>query len=220
MKLAVSLRRSFGLGLAGMEGNFPHSSPHSAVLRSCSWKGVDNTPVFWLLPSSAPTARRLSLQPPPPPQSSKLGVGKRLAGDTARTADPNGPREIFHRAMEAPQLPFRPIVFSYHVPPQQKRDYQRGLITQPLMKCSNRSWMLPTHCTVPKAPLYGMPVASHTVFSKGVAAAAAYTGFTYICVPLPKSQESASYRMQETAKPSQRHASNDWPNHYLSIEHC
>lgn len=70
-------------------------------------------------------------------------------------------------------------------PPSPEKGSQRGLITQPSIKCSNGSWMLPTRCTVPKPPLYGMPVASHTVFSKVLAAA--YTGFMYICVPLPKS---------------------------------
>lgn len=77
--------------------------------------------------------------------------------------------------------------------------------------------MLPTRCTVPKPPLYGTPVASHTVLSEVVAAA--YAGFTYVCVPLPKSSELASYETQETAKRFQRHTSNDRANHYLSREH-
>lgn len=33
--------------------SFFHCSPHSVVLCSGSWKGVDNTPMFWLLLSSA-----------------------------------------------------------------------------------------------------------------------------------------------------------------------
>ena len=46
------------------------------------------TLVFWLLLSSAPMASGLSLQCFPP-SPSRLGVGKILGGDRARTADPN-----------------------------------------------------------------------------------------------------------------------------------
>ena len=58
--------RCIGSGWDGV--NFPHSRPHSAVLCIGSWKGVDNTPGFWRLLSSAPTASRLSLQHSPPHQ--------------------------------------------------------------------------------------------------------------------------------------------------------
>lgn len=50
--------------------NFHHSNPHSAVLYVGGCKGVDNTPEFWVMLSSASTASVLSLQhsplPPPP----------------------------------------------------------------------------------------------------------------------------------------------------------
>jgi len=49
---------------SGSDGvNFPHSSTRSAVIYICRQNSVDNTPIFWLLLSSACTASMLSLQP-------------------------------------------------------------------------------------------------------------------------------------------------------------
>lgn len=44
----------------------PHSSPDSALLCAGGWEGVDNTPVLWVLLSSAGTATALSSIPHSP----------------------------------------------------------------------------------------------------------------------------------------------------------
>lgn len=71
--------------------SFSPSSPHSAVLFFGIWKGVYSTPVFWLLLNRAGTASLLSLQHST--LSSRLGVGKILGGDIARTIHPNWSKE-------------------------------------------------------------------------------------------------------------------------------
>ena len=71
-----------------MELIFPIAALIALCFALVARKGVGNTPGFWLLLSSAPTASRLSLQHCPP-HTSRLGVGKILGGDGARTADPN-----------------------------------------------------------------------------------------------------------------------------------
>lgn len=79
------------LFLAELEFISP-SSHHSAVLSIGSWKGVDNTPVFWLQLRSISTASALSLNIP---YSSKgLGKGRVLGGHTAGSADPNPQRDM------------------------------------------------------------------------------------------------------------------------------
>ena len=78
---------NFVLGLAEMELIFPMEPSECCVFFIGSWKGVDDTLVFWLLQSSAPTTSRLSLQQSP--LTSRLGVDQILGGDTARTADTN-----------------------------------------------------------------------------------------------------------------------------------
>lgn len=80
--------------------NSPHSSPYSAVVLTGSYKGVDNTPAFWLLLGSAHSIRGVS---PTLPLSSWLGVSKILGGGRARTADPNRPEGYSYCMMSAQQ---------------------------------------------------------------------------------------------------------------------
>lgn len=62
------------IGSGSDEADFPHSSPHTAVLHTGSLKGADNTRVFWLLLSGAGTASAMSQQQPLHPQRvSSLG---------------------------------------------------------------------------------------------------------------------------------------------------
>jgi len=86
-------------GWAGGNGAGAHGAGAGGVqqLGWChAWRsqgyGVGDTPVVWLLPSSACTVWGLCLSFCPPP-GSILGGGKRLGGETRGTADPNWPKE-------------------------------------------------------------------------------------------------------------------------------
>ena len=59
-----------------------------AMVWICTGNSVDNAGMFLLLLSSAYTVKALSAPHPTPP-ASRLGVHKKLGGDTAGTADPS-----------------------------------------------------------------------------------------------------------------------------------
>jgi len=59
------------------------------LLQTCDQRSVDHTTVFYLLLSSACTGSRPSLFLTLLPQQSRVGLGKRVGGHTARTADLN-----------------------------------------------------------------------------------------------------------------------------------
>jgi len=69
--------------------NFLQRSLCGPVLWICDQSSIGNAPVFWLLLSSACTASRRSLFFHSALLVSRLGVGRRSGGDTARTAGPN-----------------------------------------------------------------------------------------------------------------------------------
>lgn len=71
--------------------NATHSSPDSAVFFTC----VDSPPMCCQLLSNTHTAPELFLQHPP--KADRLGMGKRLGMNTARTADPS-----WHRGYPIP----------------------------------------------------------------------------------------------------------------------
>lgn len=59
---------------------FFHRNPHGAVIWICDYSSLGNTPVCWLLPSSACTASELCLFFTLLPSTTYSGVGKNSAG--------------------------------------------------------------------------------------------------------------------------------------------
>lgn len=64
---------------------FPHSSSYDAIFWISEQNSIDNT-LFWQLLNGAYSVKAFSVSHTVP-QRSRLGVGKKMGGDTAGTAD-------------------------------------------------------------------------------------------------------------------------------------
>jgi len=87
--LCKKLKRQARAGFGWDRVNFLHSSLYDAMFWICDENSVDNRGMFQLLPSNAHTEPRPFLLLNPTPPARRLGVHKKLGGDTAGTADPN-----------------------------------------------------------------------------------------------------------------------------------
>lgn len=80
--------KASGCGGSGRDAvRVPHSSPGRDMLCTGCYKGAGNTPVLWLLLSTAHTAPALCLQHSLPHH--ELGAGKILGVDKTQKVDPN-----------------------------------------------------------------------------------------------------------------------------------